>query len=144
MDDLVNVLVGPSSRVDTAVDTPISSVPGTPALGQPISLPGPPSVLSGRLSRNSDAASDRYSLGTTLIQSQNGATENVMDRCVHTMGSTRGCAEIVCVFLREMTARVIPDLIDIEQELFELPQKVRCYMPGVRRIVVHFWEYRNV
>ena len=24
----------------------------------------------------------------------------------------------------EMTARVIPDLIDIEQELFELPQKV--------------------
>lgn len=26
---------------------------------------------------------------------------------------------------REMTPRMIPDLIDIEQELFELPQKVR-------------------
>lgn len=25
---------------------------------------------------------------------------------------------------REMTPRVVPDLIDIEQELFELPQKV--------------------
>lgn len=25
---------------------------------------------------------------------------------------------------REMTPRMIPDLIDIEQELFELPQKV--------------------
>ena len=25
---------------------------------------------------------------------------------------------------REMTPRIVPDLIDIEQELFELPQKV--------------------
>lgn len=25
----------------------------------------------------------------------------------------------------EMTPRIVPDLIDIEQELFELPQKVR-------------------
>ncbi|RPD64262.1 dynein intermediate chain [Lentinus tigrinus ALCF2SS1-7] len=105
VDDLVNVLIGSSSRVDSAVDTPISSTPGTPALGQPISLPGPSSILSGRLSRQSDAASDRYSLGTTLIQSQNGATENVIER--------------------EMTPRIVPDLIDIEQELFELPQKER-------------------
>ncbi|EJF64142.1 WD40 repeat-like protein [Dichomitus squalens LYAD-421 SS1] len=104
VDDLVNALIGSGSRADGA-DTPVSSVPGTPALGH-ASLPGPSSVLSGRLSRQSDAASDsRYSLGTTLIQSQNGATENVIER--------------------EMTPRIVPDLIDIEQELFELPQKER-------------------
>ncbi|RDX48242.1 WD40 repeat-like protein [Lentinus brumalis] len=105
VDDLVNVLIGSNSRVDSAADTPISSTPGTPALGQSIPLPGPSSILSGRLSRQSDATSDRYSLGTTLIQSQNGATENVIER--------------------EMTPRIVPDLIDIEQELFELPQKER-------------------
>ena len=29
---------------------------------------------------------------------------------------------------REMTPRMIPDLIDIEQELFELPQKVSLFV----------------
>ncbi|KAI0334523.1 dynein intermediate chain [Cubamyces sp. BRFM 1775] len=106
VDDLVSALIGPGSRVDSAVDSPVSSVPGTPALGQ-ISLPGPSALsLSGRLSRQSDVTSDtRLSMGTTLIHSQNGATENVIER--------------------EMTPRIVPDLIDIEQELFELPQKER-------------------
>ena len=83
MDDLVSALIGPGSRVDSAVDSPVSSVPGTPALGQ-ISLPGPSALsLSGRLSRQSDVTSDtRLSMGTTLIHSQNGATENVIERCV--------------------------------------------------------------
>ncbi|KAH9852044.1 dynein intermediate chain [Lenzites betulinus] len=106
VDDLVSSLIGINSRGDSAAVSPASSVPGTPALGH-ISLPGPSALLtSGRLSRQSDATSDtRLSMGTTLIQSQNGATESVMDR--------------------EMTPRVVPDLIDIEQELFELPQKER-------------------
>ena len=83
MDDLVNALIGSSGRGEgCAVDTPISSMPGTPALGQ-VSLPGTSSVISGRLSRQSDVPSDRYSLGTTLIQSQNGATENVIERYAH-------------------------------------------------------------
>ncbi|KAI0644189.1 dynein intermediate chain [Trametes meyenii] len=106
VDDLVSSLIGTNSRGDSAVDSPVSSVPGTPALGQ-INLPGPSALsISGRLSRQSDITSDtRLSLGTTLIQSQNGATESLIER--------------------EMTPRVVPDLIDIEQELFELPQKER-------------------
>ncbi|EMD38886.1 hypothetical protein CERSUDRAFT_112611 [Gelatoporia subvermispora B] len=107
VDDLVNSLIGTASRaVDSAAGSPGSSVPGTPSLGQTSSLPGPSALsLSGRLSRQSDAVSDRVSVGTTFVQSTNGATENVVDRV--------------------MTPRVMPDLIDIEQELFELPQKER-------------------
>ncbi len=120
----MNVLIGSNSRVDSAADTPISSTPGTPALGQSIPLPGPSSILSGRLSRQSDATSDRYSLGTTLIQSQNGATENVIERFVFTASSECKGAH-ACHRCSEMTPRIVPDLIDIEQELFELPQKVR-------------------
>ena len=67
------------------MDTPVSSVPGTPALGQ-ATLPGTSSVISGRLSRQSDVPSDRYSLGTTLIQSQNGATESVIERYARSPG----------------------------------------------------------
>ncbi|KAI0766580.1 dynein intermediate chain [Trametes elegans] len=106
VDDLVSSLIGTNSRGDSAVVSPASSVPGTPALGQ-IGLPGPSGLsVSGRLSRQSDVTSDtRLSMGTTLIHSQNGATESIIDR--------------------EMTPRVVPDLIDIEQELFELPQKER-------------------
>ena len=89
IDELVNVLIGSNSRVDSGLDTPISSTPGTPALGQPISLPGTSSILSGRLSRQSDAASDRLSLGTTLIQSQNGATESLMERYVYSAVRSR-------------------------------------------------------
>ncbi|KAI0924765.1 hypothetical protein AcW1_006784 [Taiwanofungus camphoratus] len=106
VDDLVSSLVGPSRGVDSAIESPVSSVPGTPALGQTSSLPGPSALsLSGRLSRQSDAASDRISLGTTFVQSVNGTTDHVVDRV--------------------MTPRIVPDLIDVEQELFEFPQKER-------------------
>ncbi|GJE91137.1 WD40 repeat domain-containing protein [Phanerochaete sordida] len=64
----------------------------------------PSSSIPGRASRQSDVASDRLSYGTTVVTS-NGGTDHVMDR--------------------EMTPRMIPDLIDMEQELFELPQKER-------------------
>ncbi|KAI9440509.1 WD40 repeat-like protein [Lactarius indigo] len=82
--------------------TPASSVPGTPSFGHP-DLPGPASLrVSGRVSRISSAGSDRASFGATLVQS---ATENVVDR--------------------PMTPRFTPDLIDVQQELFELPQRER-------------------
>ncbi|OBZ73878.1 hypothetical protein A0H81_05828 [Grifola frondosa] len=56
--------------------------------------------------RQSDAASsDRVSVGTTLIHSANGTTDHGIERVV--------------------TPRMVPDLIDVEQELFELPQKER-------------------
>ncbi|KAF9258885.1 WD40 repeat-like protein [Marasmius fiardii PR-910] len=57
-----------------------------------------PNLSSGRVSRQSD----RMSLGTTLASS---ATDNVIDR--------------------ELAPRFLPDLIDVEQELFELPRKER-------------------
>ncbi|KAI0629159.1 dynein intermediate chain [Trametes polyzona] len=106
IDAIVEDLIG-SGRDNSAFGSPASSVPGTPALGHPgLPLPALGNSQSGRASRQSDITSDtRLSLGTTLIQSQNGATESVMER--------------------EMTPRVVPDLIDIEQELFELPQKER-------------------
>ncbi|TFK51665.1 WD40 repeat-like protein [Heliocybe sulcata] len=104
VDDLVNSLLGGRRGIDSAGDlTPSSSVPGTPSIGQGSSLAGP-SALSGRLSRQSqsDFGSEALSLGTTLAHS---ATDNVMERT--------------------MTPRLVPDLIDVEQELFELPQKER-------------------
>ncbi|KII85823.1 hypothetical protein PLICRDRAFT_115348 [Plicaturopsis crispa FD-325 SS-3] len=115
VDDLVNALVGGSpsrsgsrvvsSGLDSADMTPSSSLPGTPALGHG-SLPLPSLLaVSGRASRQSDQGSDRVSLGTTLAQSANSATDHVIER--------------------SMTPRDIPDLIDVEQELFELPQKER-------------------
>ncbi|KZT27753.1 dynein intermediate chain [Neolentinus lepideus HHB14362 ss-1] len=104
VDDLVNSLLGSRRGVDSAGElTPSSSVPGTPSLGQGSSFSGQ-SALSGRLSRQSqsDFGSEALSLGTTLAHS---ATDNVMERT--------------------MTPRFVPDLIDVEQELFELPQKER-------------------
>ncbi|ESK97735.1 dynein intermediate chain [Moniliophthora roreri MCA 2997] len=59
---------------------------------------GLPNIGSGRLSRQSD----RISVGTTLATN---ATDNVVDR--------------------EIVPRFLPDLIDVEQELFELPRKER-------------------
>ena len=67
------------------MDTPVSSVTGTLAIGQ-ATLPGTSSVISGRLSRQSDVPSDRYSLGTALIQSQNGATESVIEPYARSAG----------------------------------------------------------
>lgn len=108
VDDLVSTLIGPSRRTTLdPVDSPSSSIPGTPLLPSSTPLPGPSSLSqsqSGRASRQSDVTSDRLSFGTTMMMS-NGGTDHVMDR--------------------EMTPRMIPDLIDMEQELFELPQKER-------------------
>ncbi|KAI0060930.1 WD40 repeat-like protein [Artomyces pyxidatus] len=98
---LLNQLVGDEFASPDL--TPSSSIPGTPNLGYGIDLPGPSSLrASGRASRLSDTGSDRASMGTTLVQS---ATDNVVERT--------------------MTPRFIPDLIDVEQELFELPQRER-------------------
>lgn len=104
VDQLVNQLVGDgSSSFRTPDMTPSPSVPGTPSLGHAINLPGPSGLNpSGRVSRQSDAASDLLSMGTTLM---NSGTDNILDRT--------------------MTPRFIPDLIDVEQELFELPQRER-------------------
>ncbi|KAJ3731071.1 WD40-repeat-containing domain protein [Lentinula guzmanii] len=105
VDDLLSSILresrGPGATagngyLDSGELTPSSSMPGTPSMGTSLL----PSSLSGRASRNSDFAS---SIGTTLAPSINSATDNVM--------------------AREMVPRFLPDLIDIEQELFELPTK---------------------
>ncbi|KAH9933309.1 WD40-repeat-containing domain protein [Fomitopsis serialis] len=109
VDDLVSSLIGTDigRRVDSRAGSPPTSVPSTPLLAQSRSLAGPSTLSpSGRLSRQSDAASDRISVGTTFVQSStNGTTDHVVDRV--------------------MTPRIVPDLIDVEEELFELPQKER-------------------
>lgn len=110
VEDLVTLLVGTSSRggLDSGDLTPSSSIPGSPAHGRAIGLPGPSALsISGRASRQSDLHSDRGgSMGTTNVPgSSSSATENVIERT--------------------MTPRMYPDLIDVEQELFELPQTER-------------------
>ncbi|KAF9462959.1 dynein intermediate chain [Collybia nuda] len=110
LDDLVNALVGSPSRggLDSGDLTPASSIPGTPSLGHNIGLPGPSALSmsgSGRASRQSDFSADRVSLGTTLAQSSNSATDHVIERT--------------------LTPRLYPDLVDMERELFELPQRER-------------------
>ncbi|TFK39400.1 WD40-repeat-containing domain protein [Crucibulum laeve] len=111
LDDTINNLLGSSTRggLDSRDLTPSSSIPGSPALRDTMSLPGPSALSmsgSGRASRQSDVGSDRVtSLGTTLSPSTNSATDHVIERT--------------------MIPRSYPDLIDVEQELFELPQKER-------------------
>ncbi|EGN92188.1 hypothetical protein SERLA73DRAFT_173045 [Serpula lacrymans var. lacrymans S7.3] len=104
VDDLVNALVGGLSS--TSDVTPSSSLPGTPPRPAPNTLSGYSALsISGRLSRQSDVGSDRPSIGTTLVQSVNSATDHVIERT--------------------MIPRFVPDLIDVEQELYELPQRER-------------------
>ncbi|KAF8223518.1 WD40 repeat-like protein [Tricholoma matsutake] len=110
LDELVNALVGSPSRggSESGDLTPSSPIPGTPSLGPSVALPGHSARSipgSGRASRQSDFSSDRISLGTTLAQSSNAATDHVIERTI--------------------TPRLYIDLIDVEQELFELPQKER-------------------
>ncbi|KAF8661304.1 hypothetical protein AX16_001402 [Volvariella volvacea WC 439] len=107
IESLVSSLIGSGRSLESADLTPSSSVPGTPSLHHPVPLPGQ-SVLSqsGRVSRQSDLESlDRRTVGATLNRSTSSATDHVLERA--------------------MTPRYIPDLIDIEQELFEFPQKER-------------------
>ena len=67
--DFVDQLVGHPSRRGSAMASPISSMPSTPV---PTMIPGPSGLsASGRLSRQSDATSDRVSSGTTMVTSGN-------------------------------------------------------------------------
>ncbi|KAG6813836.1 hypothetical protein H0H92_006780 [Tricholoma furcatifolium] len=105
LDDLVNSLVGSPSRGSRESGGELSpSIPGTPALNTTIGLPGP-SVLSmsgsGRASRQSDFSA---SVGPIPAQTSS-STEHVIERV--------------------LTPRIYGDLIDVEQELFELPRKER-------------------
>jgi dynein intermediate chain len=103
VDDLVNQLVGSRGGLDTGGDvTPSSSLPNTPPRPSTNLLHGSALSPSGRVSRQSDVGSDRdrVSMGTTMV----GMMEHVD---------------------RVLTPRFIPDLIDVEQELFELPQRER-------------------
>lgn len=82
----MNSLVGSSSRsgLDSGDLTP-SSIPGTPAQGQTTGLPGPSTLSmsgSGRASRQSDFSSERVNVGTAPIQSNNSATDHVVERYV--------------------------------------------------------------
>lgn len=58
-----------------------------------------------------------------MVQSVDGATDHVMDRYVPLL--LYGFRRIELVTYSVMTPRILPDLIDVEQELFELPQRVR-------------------
>ncbi|EAU90208.2 dynein intermediate chain [Coprinopsis cinerea okayama7 len=108
VEDLVNMLVGSPRRSGrTSGDlTPSESIPGTPALSHTIQLPGPSGLSgSGRVSRQSDFASERVFSGAGTQSVSSNATDNVMEI--------------------QITPRSYTDLIDVEQELFELPQKER-------------------
>ncbi|KDR67965.1 hypothetical protein GALMADRAFT_272810 [Galerina marginata CBS 339.88] len=111
VDDLVNSLVGGRIGVDSGDLTPASSIPGTPAVGHHINLPGPSGGVgasvsgSGRVSRQSDFQ-ERLSGGSSNFPGlSNAATDHVIERT--------------------MTPRTFPDLIDIGQELFEFPHQER-------------------
>ncbi|KAF9477779.1 cytoplasmic dynein intermediate chain [Pholiota conissans] len=108
VDEIINaVLPGHRSGLDSGDLTP-SSVPGTPAFGHTVNLPAHNASglsSSGRVSRSSDVA-DRMSVGqSTMVGSMNSGTDNVIERT--------------------LVPRSLPTLIDIEQELFELPHKER-------------------
>ncbi|KAG6817524.1 hypothetical protein H0H87_007492 [Tephrocybe sp. NHM501043] len=103
LDDLVNILVGSPSRGSRESGGDRSpSIPGTPSMGNTIGLPGPSALSmsgSGRASRQSDFSA---SVGPLPTQ-PSSATDHVIERV--------------------LTPRIYGDLIDVEQELFELPRK---------------------
>ncbi|KAJ3515990.1 hypothetical protein NLJ89_g1413 [Agrocybe chaxingu] len=106
VDELVNALVGSRIGLDSGDLTPSSSIPGTPSMNQTTSLPvhtGLSQSTSGRASRQSDVQDRASVVSVTQVGSSNSATDHVMERT--------------------MVPRTFPDLIDIEQELFELPHK---------------------
>jgi hypothetical protein len=94
------------------IDTPGPSIPGSPFSGIGTPLPGAPT--SGRDSRQSDFGPD------PLKRSTSSGTDNLIERYAF---NYRFCINLTT--RRVMTPRVIVDLIPFEQELFELPQKVR-------------------
>ncbi|KAF8075085.1 cytoplasmic dynein intermediate chain [Lyophyllum atratum] len=104
LDDLINSIVGSSSRGGRDSGDRSPSIPGTPSLGASVGLPGPSALSmsgSGRASRQSDFSS---SVGTTPVL-PSSSTDHVIERT--------------------LTPRIYGDLIDVEQELFELPRKER-------------------
>jgi hypothetical protein len=114
VDDLVNSLVGSPSRgtlgpgFDSGDLTPLS-IPGTPA-PPGISLPA---IGSGRVSRQSDFSSERFS--NPLSHSTSSATDHVIERYVISIS-------LIYIYwkvshYRSITPRLHVDLIDIEQEL---------------------------
>ncbi|RDB23819.1 Cytoplasmic dynein 1 intermediate chain 1 [Hypsizygus marmoreus] len=106
-DEILADVLGPSHSGLNSGDRTPSSIPGTPAFGQPAGMPGPSvfsSSASGRASRQSDFSSDRIPPGTPLARSTSSATDHVIER--------------------EVTPRSY-DWIEEEKELFELPQKER-------------------
>ncbi|EJD07558.1 cytoplasmic dynein intermediate chain [Fomitiporia mediterranea MF3/22] len=116
VDDFVTSVLGTSlSRgTDSAGDSTPISTPGTPAIARPLSPSNlrerTPPGASGRASRQSDVFSDRLSMGTTLVSTTGPAmsvsgTENVIERT--------------------MTPRLVVDLVDVEQDLFDVPRKER-------------------
>lgn len=84
IDDLVNALVGTSrGGVDSTGDvTPSSSLPGTPPRQSTLLHSSSALSPSGRVSRQSDVGSDRFSMGTTMVASSNSATDHVVERYV--------------------------------------------------------------
>ncbi|PPQ63385.1 hypothetical protein CVT24_005650 [Panaeolus cyanescens] len=110
IDALVNDLVGNRNGIDSADLTPSSSAPGTPAVGHGISLPG----SSGLSLSNSGRAQSRLS-DVNITTSGLGIG----------VGTNTSSSTTDHGIERTMSPRTFPDLIDIEQELFELPQKER-------------------
>lgn len=105
VDELVNALVG-NRGLDSGGDiTPSSSMPGTPPRQSALFYGTSTLSPSGRISRQSDGGSDKNSMGATMMGMTNSGTDHVMERT--------------------LTPRFVPDLIDVEQELFELPQRER-------------------
>ncbi|KAJ8522741.1 hypothetical protein ONZ45_g723 [Pleurotus djamor] len=103
--DIIDSLIGPGRKGADSGDLTPLSVPGTPSLGQRDTLPGP-SALSGSGSGRASRQSDFGSLGITLNTSATSSgTDHVIDRV--------------------MTPRIALDLVDVTQELFELPQRER-------------------
>lgn len=82
IDDLVNALVGgrPQTGVDSSDFTPSSSIPGTPAMGHPSSLPVQTTFGSGRVSRQSDFHERASVAASTLVGTTSSATDHVIER----------------------------------------------------------------
>ena len=112
LEGYITKIIGPSRGVDTGELSP--SIPGTPSLS---SVPIP----SGRGSRQSNEGSDRQD--SSFGRYTNSGTDHAVDRCV--LLFTLALSLSNRCYSSTIIPRLTVDLIDIEQELFELPQKVR-------------------
>lgn len=146
MNDIVNDVLRETGSIGgdgtplSAPGTPLLQRAGSPAVWRERTPPGAGAGVSGRVSRQSDvfsAPSDRApSFGTTLVSptgapgfapfvggSAVGGTENVIERCIILSElSLKLLSNPLC---RVMTPRPMVDLVDIEQDLFDIPRRVR-------------------